>query len=215
MTLHNAMLDSGASHSLMPKVVMNQLGLDITRPYKDIFSFDSRKVKCLDLIKDLVVSLSQILAKNMVMDVVVVDIPPKFGMLLSISWDAKLKGTLQIDMSYATIPVFCQDRRLYGELLLKYMVNDKAQPNNHPIYSLENDIDSSILFNNFSFEDKVPDIDMTVKDKSDQQTKKVSEQQDSVENEMWNMSFDGVVSREGAGVGVWINPQTSHKMFFL
>jgi ribonuclease HI len=23
---------------------------------------------------------------------------------------------------------------------------------------------------------------------------------------MWNMSFDGDVSREGAGVGVWINP---------
>jgi hypothetical protein len=27
MTLHNAMLDSGASHNLMPKVVMDQLGL--------------------------------------------------------------------------------------------------------------------------------------------------------------------------------------------
>jgi hypothetical protein len=53
MTLHNAMLDSGASHNLMPKVVMDELGLDITRPYKDLFSFDSRKVKCLGLIKDL------------------------------------------------------------------------------------------------------------------------------------------------------------------
>lgn len=27
----NAMLDSGASHNLMPKVVMEKLGLDITR----------------------------------------------------------------------------------------------------------------------------------------------------------------------------------------
>jgi hypothetical protein len=49
MTLHNAMLDSGASHNLMPKVIMDELGLDITRPYKDLFSFDSRKVKCLGL----------------------------------------------------------------------------------------------------------------------------------------------------------------------
>jgi hypothetical protein len=88
------MLDSGASHNLMPKVVMDQLGLDITRPYKDLFSFDSRMVKCLGLIKYLVVSLAQIPAKNMVMDVVVVDIPPKFGMLLSRSWDAKFEGTL-------------------------------------------------------------------------------------------------------------------------
>jgi hypothetical protein len=94
MILHIAMLDSGASHNLMPKVVMDQLGLEVTRPYKDLFSFDSRKVKCLGMIKDMVVSLAQIPAKNMVMDVVVVDIAPKFGMLLSKSWAAKLKGTL-------------------------------------------------------------------------------------------------------------------------
>jgi len=39
--LHNAMLDLGASHNLMPKSVMEKLNLDITRPYKDLFSFDS------------------------------------------------------------------------------------------------------------------------------------------------------------------------------
>ena len=54
--LHNAMLDSGASHNLMPKMIMDNLGLDITRLYKDLCSFDSRKVICLGLIKDLVVS---------------------------------------------------------------------------------------------------------------------------------------------------------------
>ena len=106
MTLHKSMLYSGASHNLMPKVIMDELGLDITRPYKDLFSFNSRKVKCLGLVKDLVVSLAQIPSKNMVMDVVMEDIPPKFGMLLSRSWDVKLKGTLQMDMSYATIPIF-------------------------------------------------------------------------------------------------------------
>jgi hypothetical protein len=92
--LHNALLDSRASHNLIPKVFMDQLGLDVTRPYKDFFSFNSRKVKCLGMIKDMVVSLEQILAKNMVMDVVVADIPPKFVMLLSSSWATKLKGTL-------------------------------------------------------------------------------------------------------------------------
>ena len=60
VTLHNAMLDLGASHNLMPKVIMEELGLDITRPYKYSFSFDSRKVNCLGMIKDLVASLAQI-----------------------------------------------------------------------------------------------------------------------------------------------------------
>jgi hypothetical protein len=103
LILHNAMLDSGASHNLMPKVVMEKLGLEVTRPYKDLHSFDSSKVKCIGLIKDLCITLAQIPAKSMVMDIVVADIPPKYGMLLSRSWGAKLRGTLQLDMSYATI----------------------------------------------------------------------------------------------------------------
>jgi hypothetical protein len=74
MTLHNTMLDSEASHNLMPKVVMENLGLDITRPYKDLFPFDSRKVKCLGLIKDHVITLTQIPYKSVVMDMVVDDI---------------------------------------------------------------------------------------------------------------------------------------------
>ena len=88
------MLYLGASHNLMHKRIMDQLGLDVTRPYKDLFSFDSNKVKCLVFIKYLVISLDQILAKNLVMDVVVADIPPKFKMLLSRSCTSKLKGTL-------------------------------------------------------------------------------------------------------------------------
>jgi hypothetical protein len=44
-TLQNTMMDSDTSHNLMPKVVMEKLGLYITRPYKDLYSFDSSKVK--------------------------------------------------------------------------------------------------------------------------------------------------------------------------
>ena len=61
--LHNCLQDSGASHNLMPKVVMDELGLRITKPYHDLFSFDSRKVKSLGLIKDLVVNLRKLPSK--------------------------------------------------------------------------------------------------------------------------------------------------------
>jgi hypothetical protein len=57
LILHNAMLDSGASNNLMPKAVMEKLGLEVTRPYKDLHSFDSSKVKCIGLIKDLCITL--------------------------------------------------------------------------------------------------------------------------------------------------------------
>ena len=56
--IHNCLLDSGASHNLMPKEVMEALGLSITKPYHDLYAFDSRAVKCLGVIKDMVVSLA-------------------------------------------------------------------------------------------------------------------------------------------------------------
>ena len=62
---------------------MDELGLDITKPYHDLFYFDSRKVKFLGLIKDLAITLSQLPMKSMMMDIVMADVPPKFGMLLS------------------------------------------------------------------------------------------------------------------------------------
>ena len=33
--LHNCLLDSGASHNLIPKEVMDEIGLNIAKPYHD------------------------------------------------------------------------------------------------------------------------------------------------------------------------------------
>jgi hypothetical protein len=81
--MHNYLMDSRASHNLMLKIVMEELGLEVTKTYHDLYSFYSRRVECLGVIKDLVVSLFQLPMKSVVMDIVVVDVPPKFGMLLS------------------------------------------------------------------------------------------------------------------------------------
>lgn len=144
--LHNCLMDSGASHNLMPKVVMEELGLEVTRTYHDLYSFDSRRVQCLGVIKDLAVSLFQLPMKSVVMDIVVADVPPKFGMLLSRSWIKKLGGTLQMDLTYATIPVFGgEQRRLYREAQLAYIVSDEADPTNHPIFALDTELGSILL----------------------------------------------------------------------
>ena len=49
------------------------------------------------------------------MAIVVADVPAKFGKLLSRSWATKLKGKFQMDMSYATILLFNEQRRLYKD----------------------------------------------------------------------------------------------------
>jgi hypothetical protein len=210
LILHNAMLDSGASHNLMPKAVMEKLGLEVTRPYKDLHSFDSSKVKCIGLIKDLCITLVQIPAKSMVMDVVVADIPPKYGMLLSRSWGAKLKGTLQLDMSYATIPVFGQQRKLYRETLMKYMVNSQDKPHNYPLYSTHSNLDSFIFYTNG---DTKQQYTMLMEDTSSRdegpEIREVAKMKNVITEELpadlWTMDFDGAVRKEGAGAVVWLH----------
>lgn len=84
------------------------------------------------------------------MDLVVADIPPQFGMLLSRSWREKLKGTLQLDFSYATIPVFVKLRKLYREKKMKFMISSKGKPINHPIHVVHTDLDSFNLYNDMN-----------------------------------------------------------------
>ncbi len=66
----------------MPLAVMKKLRLGITRPYKDLYSFDSKKVQCSGMIKDLVVRMVQIPRKFFILDVVIPYVPPTHGMLL-------------------------------------------------------------------------------------------------------------------------------------
>ena len=190
------MLDSGASHNVIPKAIMDKLGLEITRPYGDLYSFDSRKAKCIGMIKYMVVNLAQIPAKSILMDVVVADIPPKYGMLLSRSWDANLGGSLQLDMTYAMIPVFGgQYTRLYKETRLDFMVGDPHNPNNHPVYIVDQDLGNCIL----SIDD---DVEVGI-DKSctEEKTKKEKLKENVYSSGVWKMFFDGASSYFGIGVG--------------
>jgi ribonuclease HI len=196
--LHNCLMDSGASHNLMPKIVMEELGLEVTRTYHDLYSFNSRRVQCLGFIKDLAVSLFQLPMKSVVVDIVVADVPPKFGMLLSRSWIKKLGGTLQMDLTYATILIFGgEQRRLYRESQLAYIVSDEEDPTNHPIFALDTDLGSSLL----QLTD-APERSLLIR-KHPSPDHPISPQISYV----WKMFFDGASSSEGAGtVVVFISP---------
>jgi hypothetical protein len=86
LLLHNCMLDSGASTNVMSLIVMNQLGLKTTRPYRNICAMDSKEVKVCGLIKDLHIRLTIYPDISLLMDVVVIDVPDAWGMLLSHKW---------------------------------------------------------------------------------------------------------------------------------
>jgi len=170
---------------------MEELCVDITRPYHDLFSFDSRKVKCLGLIKDSAISITQLPMKSIMMDIVVENVPPKFGMLLSRGWIKRLGGTLQNDLSYATVPVFGgESRRLYREAQLAYIISDEKNPSNHPIYAVDTDFGACIL-------------QIEESQKALLQLKKLIVQaKGRQENQVWEMFFDGACSKETTGARV-------------
>jgi hypothetical protein len=58
---------------------MEHLGLELTRPYHDLYSFESTKVRCDGIITDSVVTLAQLLVKIIMMDIVVADVPKSCG----------------------------------------------------------------------------------------------------------------------------------------
>ena len=60
-------------------------------------------------------------------------------------WDVVVQ--IMGSQHHTTIPVFGALKHFYKDSLLAYMINNKENPNNHPIYSVNTDMGSSILFN--------------------------------------------------------------------
>jgi hypothetical protein len=94
------------------------------------------------------------------MDVVVADIPPKYGMLIYRFLGAKLGGSIQLDMTYTTIIFFGgQFTRLYRETRMAFTVSDPKNPTNHPVYIADQDLGNCILSLDDDFEIEVDDKD--------------------------------------------------------
>lgn len=70
------MLDSSTSTNVMTLKVMNELGLKISRPYKNVQAVDFQEVQVCKVIKDLEVCLQKYPRTVLTMDVIVIDCSP-------------------------------------------------------------------------------------------------------------------------------------------
>jgi hypothetical protein len=103
--LNNCMLDSGAGANMMSLKVMEQLGLKVTRPYRNVCGFESRAIPTHGVIENVEVCLGRYPERVIHMDIVVVDVPDVWGMLLSRKFVAMLGGTLEMDLTYINVPM--------------------------------------------------------------------------------------------------------------
>jgi len=128
-------------------------------------------------------------------------------MLLSKGWIKRLGGTLQNDLSYATVLVLGgESRRLYREAQLAYIISDDKNPTNHPIYAMDTDFGACILQIEESHKAPV------------QLKKPIGQAMEEKGTKVWDMFFDGACSKETIGAGVvLVSPkqETTHLSFKL
>jgi hypothetical protein len=103
--LNNFMLYLGTSTIVMSLKVMKQLSLKTTRPYVNVCRIDSKMVKVHFLIEDVEVYLLYFPHIDLIMNIVVIDVPDTWAMLLSRNWVATLGGFLSMDLTHAHIPM--------------------------------------------------------------------------------------------------------------
>ena len=117
-----------------------------------------------------------------------------------------------MDMTYATIPVFGEQRILYRESRMAYMVRSKDKPQNFPIYDVETELVSAILFNELTDE-----AESEGKAEIQQIENQQVENQEIVEEKgeaWWLLQFDGSSRREGAAAGIWITTCDDESKFY-
>lgn len=88
------------------------------------------------------------------------------------------------------------------------MVSSQEKTNNYRLYSVHLDLDSFILYNDEFVEEEVSLLEVVLS-KTEEMKLELGKPEEEGEA-LWNMDFDGVVTKEGAQAGVFIvNSQTN------
>ena len=126
-----------------------------------------------------------------------------------------------MDLSYATILVFDEQIRLYRENWLAYMISNKQNPENHPIYYVDTNMGSSMLFNEVG--PQKDELEPADSGSSESDYQSAGEDLDSESDDVpvtqepsdgwWHMNFEGAASKKGAGAGVSIRSPIGEPKF--
>jgi hypothetical protein len=79
--------------------------LKVTRPYRNVCGFESKSIPTHAVVENVEVFLKEYLEKVIHIDIVIVDIPDVWGMLLSRKFSSMLGGTLEMDLTYVNLPL--------------------------------------------------------------------------------------------------------------
>jgi hypothetical protein len=103
--LHNCLVDSGASSNVMPLSLCKKLNAVSLKSDKHVIQLDKTQVKVMGELKDVMIKMETHLKFVQVIDIVMVDIPKAYGLLLSRYWSEKLNGYFSTDWDHLWLPL--------------------------------------------------------------------------------------------------------------
>jgi hypothetical protein len=103
--LNNCMLDTGVGANMMFLKVMQQMGLKVTRPYRNVCGFESKAIPTHGVVENVEVHLKEYPEKTIHTDIIVVDVPDVWGTLLSRKFGAMIGRSLEMDLTFLRLPL--------------------------------------------------------------------------------------------------------------
>jgi hypothetical protein len=107
VALHNCLVYTDATNNIMPLEVMEALGMKCTKYYETseiIYAIDSRQVLAYGEIKDFYALITVAPHIIIVFNIIVVDLPPAYGVVLEIDWSSMIGGYIMNDGSCMMLP---------------------------------------------------------------------------------------------------------------
>ena len=87
--VHNCMIDSGATSSVMPKKIVDQLGIKYETLEKGVVQLDGTAIETVGVIRNLDLTLHSCLSFSVPMDIYIIDLHPYFSICLSCDYQNK------------------------------------------------------------------------------------------------------------------------------
>jgi hypothetical protein len=129
--VHNFLIDSGASLNVMPYSVCKKLNEEPHMRGTKIIQLDISHVKVFGELKDVLIWLSSNSKVHQTIDIIVVDIPETYGVILSRDWLAKLNRYFSTNWSHLWLPYKGQPNKIKvdQESYMKHIVTDLNDSN--------------------------------------------------------------------------------------
>jgi hypothetical protein len=131
-SLNNCMLDTGAGANIIPFKVMQQLGLKFTRLYRNVCGFESKAIPTHGVVENVEICHKEFPEKVIHVDIMIINVPDVWGMLLSRKFASMLGGTLEMDLSFVELPL---KDGIIGCLLNEPVTETHVKEANHSVKS--------------------------------------------------------------------------------